>query len=319
MADLPPARLRLYKPPFYSTGVDCFGPFTVKIGRRTEKRWGIVFKCMTTRCVHLDLLENLDSDAFLMCLRRFIARRGKPFELLSDNGTNFVGRARELREAFEAMAPHLREQLAEQQSEFHFNPPSAPHFGGAWEREVRSVKTALKVVLKEQSVPEAVLRTVLVEVEGILNAKPLGYVSSDVADPDPITPSIPLMGRSDASLPHAVYDSSNTLGNRRWRHSQVLVDHFWSGFIRHYLPRLQERQKWQKDGKQLEPDQVVLIVDPQLPRPLWPVGKVTATYPGADGRIWTAAIKVKDRTYVRTVARLVQLPKLEDAAEDSPP
>ncbi|XP_058508983.1 uncharacterized protein LOC131475122 [Solea solea] len=315
MADLPPARLRLYKPPFYSTGVDCFGPFTVKIGRRTEKRWGIVFKCMTTRCVHLDLLESLDTDAFLMSLRRFISRRGKPFELLSDNGTNFTGGARELRVAFEAMVPQLKEQLAEQQIEFCFNPPSAPHFGGAWEREVRSVKTALKVVLKEQSVPETVLRTVLVEVEGILNAKPLGYVSSDVADPDPITPSILLMGRYDASLPQVVYDPSNTLGNRRWRHSQVLVDHFWSRFISHYLPSLQERQKWLKDGKQLEPNQVVLIVDPQLPRALWPVGKVTATYPGADGRIRTAAIKVKDRTYVRPVARLVQLPKLEDSAE----
>lgn len=124
MADLPPARLRLFKPPFFSTGVDCFGPFTVKIGRRTEKRWGIIFKCMTTCCVHLDLLESLDSDAFLMRLRRVIARRGKPFELLSDNGTNFVGGARELHEAFEVMAPHLRDQLAEQQIEF--NPPSAP-------------------------------------------------------------------------------------------------------------------------------------------------------------------------------------------------
>lgn len=93
------------------------------------------------------------------------------------------------------------------------------------------MKTALKVVLKEQSVPEAVLRTVFVEVEGILNAKPLGYISSDVADPDPITPSILLM-RQNASLPQAVYDPSNILGNRRWRHSQVLVDHFWSGFIR---------------------------------------------------------------------------------------
>ncbi|KAK0143235.1 hypothetical protein N1851_018638 [Merluccius polli] len=151
MVDLPPARLRLYKPPFYSTGVDCFSPFTVKIGRRTEKRWGIIFKCMTTRCVHLDLLESLDADAFLMSLRRFIARRGKPFELLSDNGTNFVSGARELREAFEAMASHLKEQLAKQQIEFCFNPPSAPHFGGAWEREVRSMKTALKVILKEQS------------------------------------------------------------------------------------------------------------------------------------------------------------------------
>ena len=155
------------------------------------------------------------------------------------------------------------------------------------------------------------------EVEGILNAKPLGYVSSDVADPDPITPSILLMGRYDASLPQAVYDPSNILGNRRWRHSQVLVDHFWSRFISHYLPSLQERQKWLKDGKQLKPNQVVLIVDPQLPRALWPVGKVITTYPGAVGRIRTAAIKVKDRTYIRPVARLVQLPKLEDSAEDS--
>ncbi|KAI3376264.1 hypothetical protein L3Q82_016772, partial [Scortum barcoo] len=199
MADLPPARLRLYKSPFYSTGVDCFGPFTVKVGRRTEKRWGIVFKCLTARCVHLDL-ESLDTDAFLMSLRRFIARRGKPFELLSNNGTNFVGGARELREAFETMTPHLKEQLAKQKIEFCFNPPSAPHFGGAWEREVRSVKTALKVVLKEQTVPETVV------VEGILNAKPIGYVSSDLADPDPITPRILLMGRYDASLPQAVYD-----------------------------------------------------------------------------------------------------------------
>lgn len=93
MADLPPAHLRLYKQPFYSTGVDCFGPFTVKIGHRTEKRWGMVFKCMTTRCVHLDLLESLDADAFLTSLQRFIARRCKPFELLSDHGTNFVSGA----------------------------------------------------------------------------------------------------------------------------------------------------------------------------------------------------------------------------------
>ena len=75
MADLPPARLRLFKPPFYSTGMDCFGPMLVKIDRRTEKRWGIIFKCMTTRAIHLDLLNHMDTDAFLMALRRFTARR----------------------------------------------------------------------------------------------------------------------------------------------------------------------------------------------------------------------------------------------------
>jgi len=96
MADLPPCRLPLMKPPFYSTGVDCFGPFQVKRGRSTEKRWGIVFKCMTTSYVHLDILYNMDTDSFLMSLRRFVARRGTPFELLSDRGTNFRGGESEL-------------------------------------------------------------------------------------------------------------------------------------------------------------------------------------------------------------------------------
>lgn len=107
MAELPPSRLHLFKPPFYSTGMDCFGPLAVRVGRRHEKRWGIVYKCLTMRCIHLDLLESLDSDTFQMSLRRFISRRGKPYEILSDNGTNFVGGSREIREAFTSMAPHL--------------------------------------------------------------------------------------------------------------------------------------------------------------------------------------------------------------------
>lgn len=98
----------------------------IKVGRRTEKRWGILFKCLTTRAVHLDLLVNMDVDSFLMSLRRFIARRGKPFELLSDQGTNFRGASKELQEAFTALTPDLRQQLAAEQIQFCFNPPSAP-------------------------------------------------------------------------------------------------------------------------------------------------------------------------------------------------
>ncbi|KAL1281070.1 hypothetical protein QQF64_015670 [Cirrhinus molitorella] len=295
LADLPPCRLNLYKPPFYSTGIDCFGPFAVKIGRRQEKRWGIIYKCLTTRCVHLDLLEHMDSDAFLLSLRRFIARRGKPMELLCDNGTNFVGGHRELQESFEAMSPKLQEQLAEQSIRFLHNPPNAPHFGGTWEREIKSVKAALHVILREQSVPEPVLQTLLIEVESILNSKPLGYVSSDVADVDPVTPNLLLMGRRDASLPQVLYDSNNLLGKRRWRHSQVLADCFWTAFIRRYLPNMQGRQKWRTDGRELTVGQVVLVIDPQLPRSLWPVGTVTETLPGADGRVRIARVKVNDK------------------------
>lgn len=112
MADLPQARLQLFKPAFFSTGMDCFGPFTVKVGRRNEKRWGILFKCLTTCAIHIDLLHSLDTDSFLMALRRFISRRGKPSELLSDQGTNFKGGDRELQEAFKALNPLLQAQLA---------------------------------------------------------------------------------------------------------------------------------------------------------------------------------------------------------------
>lgn len=130
------------------------------------------------------------------------------------------------------MGDSLQRQPAEQQIAFRFNLPNSPHFGGVWEREVKAVKVALRVT-------EAVLRTVLIEVEGMLNLKPLGYVSSDLADPDPITPNILLMVHHDASLPQAMYAASDVLGNRRWRQSQFLEDHFWVNFLRNYLPDLQ--------------------------------------------------------------------------------
>lgn len=235
MADLPPARLHLSKPPFYSTGMDCFGPFQLKIGRRAERRWGLIFKCLTTRAVYLDLLTALDSDAFLMAPQRFTARRGSPAELYSDQGTNFRGAERELATAFADMHPSLKEPLAKHhQIEFHFNPPAAPPFGGAWEREIRSVKSTLRATLGSQTVTEEVLQTVLIEVEGILNSKPLGYISSDIADLDPITPNHLLMGRPSSSLPPVIYQQSELLSRRRWRQSQILTDHFWSRSIKYY-------------------------------------------------------------------------------------
>lgn len=319
MADLPQARLQIFKPPFFSTGMDCFGPFTVKVGRRCEKRWGILFKCLTTRAVHIDLLSSLDTDSFLMALRRFISRRGKPSEVLSDQGTNFKGGERELQESFKSLSPALQTELAKQQIQFRFNPPSSPHFGGVWEREIRSIKSALYATLQEQNMTEEVLNTVLIEIEGILNSKPLGYVSTDIADPNPVTPNLLLMGRLDPSLPQTVYHDTELLSRRRWRHSQVLADQFWTHFTKYYLPNLQTRGKWQRDKDQLQPAMIVMIVDPQLPRALWPIGRITKVIPGIDGRIRTAEVKIKDRTYIRPVARLIKLPALPDMDTVSSP
>nr|XP_055052534.1 uncharacterized protein LOC129438043 [Misgurnus anguillicaudatus] len=312
MADLPPSSLRLFKPAFHSTGMDCFGPFTIKIGRRNEKRWGIIYKCLTTKAVYLDLLSHADSDSFLMSLRRFISRRGKPYELYSDRGTNFRGGDSELKEAFKNLNPHLQQELAKQQIDFHYNPPNAPHFGGSWEREIRSVKTALYTIIGAQTVTEEVLMTVLIEIEGILNSKPLGYVSSDIADPDPITPNSLLMGRMDSTLPQVIYPETELLSRKRWRHSQVLADQFWNRFLRNYLPGLQSRQKWQQERENLAVGTVVMIVDPQSPRALWPVGTVKSVKVGDDNKVRSAEIQVKDKTYIRPVVRLIKLPSFPE-------
>lgn len=313
MADLPLSRLRLYKPPFWSTGMDCFGPFNVSVGRRHEKRWGLLFKCQTTRYVHLELLSSLDTDHFLLALRCFIARRGQPYELISDQGTNFRGGERELRESFDQLSPALQELLSKQQIRFNFNPPCSPHFGGCWEREVRSIKAALRTTLGTQVLSEEVLYTVLVEVEEMLNSKPLGYVSSNISDPDPITPNILLMGRRDASLPQVLYANSELLSRRKWRHSQVLADRFWSSFIKDYLPSLQGRQKWRQDGNSILCDAVVMVVDPHLPRGLWPIGTVTKILPSPDGRIRVVEVLIEGKYYMRPVSRLVVLDQFSDS------
>ncbi|XP_033115740.1 uncharacterized protein LOC117115956 [Anneissia japonica] len=314
MADLPNARLRIGKPAFYSTGVDCFGPMNVKVKRSTEKRWGVVFKCMTTWAVHLEVIESMNMDAFLMAFQRFVSRRGKPKELYSDCGTNFKGAEKELCESSDAMSYDLRQKLASQQVKFNFNPPGVPHFGGIWEREVRSIKNALRCSLNHSLVTDVVLRTVFTEAESVMNSKPLGYASSDIAYPDPITPNMLLMGRRDTALPLVVFNDGEIRSKRHWRHSQFIAEQFWRRFMREYLPSLQIRQKWHRESCKLKVGDVVLIIDSQQPRAQWLIGKVTTVYPGEDGRVRVAEVLVNDtgKTYKRPVAKLVKLEQWKD-------
>ena len=101
MADLPVDRITPDEPPFTSVGVDFFGPFLIKRGRTEIKRYGCIFTCLTIRAVHIEVTHSLDTDSFISALRRFIARRGNPKLLRSDNGGNFVGSEKELREAIQ--------------------------------------------------------------------------------------------------------------------------------------------------------------------------------------------------------------------------
>ena len=115
---------------FAKVGVDYFGPFTVKIGRRNEIRWCCLFTCLKVQAVHIEIVPKLDTDSCLNAIMRFIGRRGKPIKLISDNGTNFAGADREFKEYVAAWnKERIEEHLVQQGIRWKFNPPAAPHFG----------------------------------------------------------------------------------------------------------------------------------------------------------------------------------------------
>ncbi|MCG8429836.1 MAG: hypothetical protein MJA29_01495, partial [Candidatus Omnitrophica bacterium] len=158
MADLPGCRLSVQSGAFYNTGVDYFGPMLVKSRRNTVKRWGCLFTCLATRAVHIELADSLETDDFLLCLRNFIGRRGRPHAIYSDNGTNFTGADSELKQCLDNLnQSQISEFLAPQGIQWYFNPPQAPHHGGAWEILVKSAKRALRSILSNALVTDSVL------------------------------------------------------------------------------------------------------------------------------------------------------------------
>ena len=173
MADLPEERLDA-STAFTNVGVDYFGRFIVKIGRRSEKRWCYPFTCLTMRAVHIEVVPMLDTDSCRNAIKRFIARRGKPSTIISDNRTKLVGAEREFAHYVAACNKEgIEEHLIQRGIRWKFNPPAGPNFDGEWERLVRSCKKAIYAVLGNRSVTEDVLSKTMCFVEQMMNAKQL--------------------------------------------------------------------------------------------------------------------------------------------------
>jgi len=131
MGDLPPARLNKNVRPFTSVGMDYFGPISIKFGKKIEKRYGVLFTCMSTRAINLELALSLSTDSCILAIRRMISRRGYPAEIFSDNGTNFRGAELELRKSLQDLdSSRIKSYLAEKRINRKFNPPACPHMGG---------------------------------------------------------------------------------------------------------------------------------------------------------------------------------------------
>ena len=170
MASLPPDRVNPSEPPFNYVGVDCFGALEVHRGRSLVKRYGVLFTCLSIRAVHIEVVHSLDTDSFINALRRFIARRGQPLQMRSDNGGNFVRGERELCEAVDEWnQTKIHSFLLSNNIKWIFNPPAASHHSGVWERCIRTTRKVMKALLKEQPLNDEGLLTLLAEVQSIIN------------------------------------------------------------------------------------------------------------------------------------------------------
>ncbi|XP_061170421.1 uncharacterized protein LOC133179742 [Saccostrea echinata] len=319
MADLPSDRLEP-APPFTNVGLDVFGPWSVvtrrtKGGAANSKRWAVLFTCLSTRGVHIEVIEELSSSSFINAFKRFMAIRGPVKIVRSDRGTNFVGATDDLCIDTVKVEDHpVMDFLYDSGVVWIFNPPHASHMGGVWERLIgvtRRILDAMLLGTPGKALTHEVLTTFLAEVSAIINSRPLVGVSSDPEDPYHLSPSLLLTQKPDVLVPAGLSFDEKDSYKVQWKKVQYLADVFWSKWKKQYLQTLQERRKWQTNNKDLRVGDVVLLKDELQNRIYWPMGLVTRTFPGSDGRVRKIEVRTirdgKPTEYVRPVNQVVLL------------
>ena len=313
MADLPQDRLS-EEPPFTYCGVDCFGPFLVKQGRKEEKRYGVMFTCLSSRATHIEVATSLSTDAFINSLRRLICLRGPIRLLRSDRGTNFVGAKNELKEALKEMDQSQIERYLQREGgdlEFRMNVPSASHMGGVWERQIRTARSILDAMLDKNGsqLTDESLRTLMYEVTAIMNSRPL--TAESLSDPSarPLSPNDILTMKTKVILPPpGLFPREDLYARKHWRRVQHLANQFWNRFQKEYLQSLQARQKWTQTRRDVAVKDIVLMKDENAPRCLWRLARVTEVYPDGDGHVRKVKLVLPDgQTLERPVQKLVMI------------
>ncbi|KAL3975616.1 lysophosphatidylglycerol acyltransferase 1 [Sarotherodon galilaeus] len=329
MADLPEDRMET-TPPFTYCGMDCFGPFYVKEGRKELKRYGLLITCMCSRAVHLEMLDDLSTDSLINSLRAFVAIRGTVRQIRCDQGTNFVGTRNEFLGAFKEMD---QAKLGKLDCEFFMNTPASSHMGGVWERQIRTIRSVLTSILEQSAkqLDSSSLRTFLYEVMAVINSRPLTTDQlCDPSNPEPLTPNhILTMKSTIISPPPGRFVKEDLYLRKRWRRVQLLANTFWTRWKKEYLLNLQGRQKWTKEHRNAKINDVVLLKDEITPRNQWKLARIIEVYPGKDGKVRKMKLLLSDPTLDRAGKRTSKPVHLErpiqktvilmEAEEDSSP
>ena len=300
--------------PFEVTGVDFTGALYVRGREGEHKVYICLFTCAVSRAIHLEIVLELSLECFLQAFRRFVSRRSLPRLLLSDNASTYLAAAEELQKLLSSAA--LKEDLSRRGVEWRFIPKRAPWFGGFWERLIALTKSALKKVLGRTHATLESLQTIVVEVEAVLNNRPLTYVSSDVTDADPITPSHLLHGRPIVSLPHRdvqedelddpTYGETSDIQTRA-KIQSLLLHHFWNRWSKEYLTALREFHRVSGTNTQTVRVGDVVLIHDDTSRVHWRLAVIERLNKGADGLTRSADIRTSTGKTNRPIAKLYPL------------
>lgn len=312
MADLPALRLLPFTPPFHISSCDYFGPFKVKISRnKTAKHYGVIFTCLNTRAVHLEMAVDCSTMDLLQVLRRFFSIRGYPKLMLSDNGSQMIGAARELREMVQGLnKEQLSDLCAERGIEWKFTTPASPHQNGCTEALVKTCKGALKRAIGEQTLTPLELYTCLLEVANLVNQRPIGRVPTDPDDGTYLCPNDVLLGRATSRVPQGPFQVTRN-PRRRVEFVQSIVDSFWKRWSRDVFPSLVPRKKWRVERRNLQVGDVVTVADQNAIRGKWTMGTIVGVFPGSDGRVRNVNVKTPKGVYSRPITKIAVIYPVE--------
>ncbi|XP_039307877.1 uncharacterized protein LOC120358265 [Solenopsis invicta] len=318
MGQLPKERVTPARP-FTHTGIDYAGPFTVKTWKgknaRTYKAYIALFVCYSSSAVHLELVTDYTADTFIAAYKRFTARRGICTTLSSDCGTTLKGADTELRRLFTQSTKEsekLAILLANDGTEWKFNPPAAPHFGGKWEAGVKSVKYHLNRVVGTTLLTYEEFTTLLTQIEAALNSRPLSPLSEDPEDLNPLTPGHLLMGCAPTVIPEPSTETIKTSHLSRWQLIRQMLESFWTRWSKECLQRYYARYKWNKPTPSLREGTLVLVVDERYPPAKWPLGRIIQVHPGKDGLVRVVTIRTQTSVLKRPITKICPLPVIHE-------
>ena len=306
MAPLPQSRVT-DSTPFSKVGVDYMGPLYIKENNVSTKIWICLFSCLVTRAVHLELVQDMSTRTFILCLRRFIAMRGAPIEIISDNAKQFKLTSETLPLIWKKTIHNddVQNYVSEEGITWIFNVELAPWMGGFYERMVGIVKRALRKTIGKRLLMFDQMQTVVKEVEAVVNKRPLVYVGEDLNSSIVITPSHFLCLNPHTGIPETededdtefkpVESSAEKLLNI-WKKGEKLLNSFWKIWQGEYLLSLRERTQNKIKSKRIQAEDVpkigdVVLIKDDLPRGQWKLGKLNRLRLSRDGQIRSAEVK----------------------------